>query len=127
MELVDWQQAGLPGHSGAVRYRRRIDAPAAGATVLLDLGEVRGTAEVFVDGAGAGVRVCSPYVFDLSGRIGPAGADVEILVLNTLGPHLDAVSPTPYVFDGQRRSGLFGPVRVLAGARRPSGALVSAG
>ena len=71
---------------------------------------MRGTAEVFVDGASAGVRVCSPYTFDLDGRSG-RGATLEILVLNTLGPHLDAVSPTPYVFAGQRRSGLFGPVR----------------
>jgi hypothetical protein len=63
---------------------------------------------VFVDGASAGVRVCSPYRFDVHSL---AGATLEILVLNTLGPHLDAVSPTPYVFDGQRRSGLFGPVR----------------
>ena len=113
MELVDWQEAGLPNHSGGVRYRRRLDAP-PGDAVLLDLGEVRGTAEVLVDGESAGVRVCSPYAFDLSGRIGPGGAVLEVLVLNTLGPHLDAVSPTPYVFDGQRRSGLFGPVRLLA-------------
>jgi hypothetical protein len=114
MELVDWQDAGLPNHSGAVRYRRRLDPP-QGETVRLDLGEVRGTAEVLIDGESAGVRVCSPYTFDLSGRIGAAGGDLEILVLNTLAPHLDAVSPTPYVFPGQRRSGLFGPVRVLVG------------
>ena len=118
MELGDWQDAGLSNHSGGVCYRRRLDAPPDAATVLLDLGEVRGTAEVFVGGESAGVRVCSPYAFDLTGRIGAAGADVEILVLNTLGPHLDAVSPTPHVFAGQRRSGLFGPVKVLVGARR---------
>ena len=87
--------------------------------MLLDLGEVRGTAEVFVDGESAGVRVCSPYTFDLTGRIGPGGATLEVLVLNTLGPHLDAVSPTPYVFAGQRRSGLFGPVRILMERDRP--------
>jgi hypothetical protein len=115
LELIDWQDAGLPNHSGAVRYRRALEPPPAGAALLLDLGEVRGTAEVFVDGESAGVRVCSPYRFDLSGRVGLRGATLEIVVLNTLGPHLDAVSPTPYVFDGQRRSGLFGPVRLLAG------------
>jgi hypothetical protein len=121
MELVDWQTAGLPNHSGAVRYRRRLDPLPPGATVRLDVGEVRGTAEVLVDGQTAGVRVCSPYTFDLSGRIGALGASLEIVVLNTLAPHLDAVSPTPYVFPGQRRSGLFGPVRVLVGAPRPVG------
>jgi hypothetical protein len=127
MELADWQDAGLGSHSGAVRYRRRLDPVAPGAAVVLDLGEVRGTAEVIVDGECAGVRVCSPYVFDITGRLGPQGASVEILVLNTLGPHLDAVSPTPYVFAGQRRSGLFGPVRVLVGAARPATALAETG
>ena len=113
MELVDWQDAGLPNHSGGVRYRRRLDA--AGRRVRLDLGEVRGTAEVFVDGESAGVRVCSPY------RVRPRRADRSAAARRSRsscstrsGPHLDAVSPTPYVFDGQRRSGLFGPVRLLA-------------
>jgi hypothetical protein len=119
MPLGDWQELGLASHSGGVRYRRRVTA-AEGSALRLDLGEVRGTAEVFVDGESVGVRVCSPYTFDLSGRIGPDGATVEILVLNTLGPHLDAVSPTPYVFAGQRRSGLFGPVRLLAGQEAES-------
>jgi hypothetical protein len=124
MEPVDWQDAGLANHSGGVRYRRRLEPAPPGAALLLDLGEVRGTAEAFVDGESAGVRVCSAYVFDLTGRVGADGATLEILVLNTLGPHLDAVGPTPYVFPGQRRSGLFGPVRVLVGAARPAGALV---
>jgi hypothetical protein len=115
MQLIEWQDAGLPNHSGAVRYRRRLEPP-QGEVVLLDLGEVRGTTEVLIDGESAGIRVCSPYTFDLSGRVGTDGAALEILVLNTLGPHLDAVSPTPYVFPGQRRSGLFGPVRMLVGA-----------
>jgi hypothetical protein len=111
MELVDWQAAGLTSHSGGVRYRRRLNAVAG--RVVLDLGEARGTAEVFVDGESAGVRVCSPYRFDLAGRVAKGGL-LEVLVLNTLGPHLDAVGPTPHVLPGQRRSGLFGPVRVLS-------------
>ena len=48
---------------------------------------------------------------------------LEVLVLNTLGPHLDAVSPTPYVFPGQRASGLLGPVRLLVGAANTDQAL----
>jgi hypothetical protein len=112
MELCDWQDAGLEGHSGAVRYRRRIVAAAAGGGLRLDLGEVRGTAELLVDGVRAGVRVCSPYAFDLTGRVKDGGATIEIVVCNTLAPHLDAVSPTPYILPGQKRSGLFGPVTV---------------
>jgi hypothetical protein len=116
-ELADWQDIGLHSHSGAVRYRRHIEAPGgdpgggdAPPLAILDLGEVRGTAEVLVDGRQVGVRVCSPYAFDLSGRVGPGGAELEVLVCNTLAPHLDAVGPTPFVLAGQKRSGLFGPV-----------------
>jgi hypothetical protein len=113
MRLGDWQERGLPCHSGAVRYRRRLEGIADGR-VSLDLGTVRGTAEVFVNRDSAGVRVCSPYVFDLTGRIA-RDAELEIVVFNTLASHLDAVSPTPYVFDGQKRSGLLGPVTLRVG------------
>lgn len=106
MELGDWQDAGLSSHSGAVAYRRTLgEMPRDRAR--LDLGEVRGTAEVFVDGHSCGVRVCSPYAFDVEEA---SGAELEVRVFNTLAPHLDAISPTPYVYAGQKRSGLFGPI-----------------
>jgi hypothetical protein len=66
---------------------------------------------VLVDGESCGARICSPYAFDVHAR---PGAQLEIRVFNTLAPHLDAVSPTPYVFAGQKRSGLFGPVTLAA-------------
>lgn len=113
IQLGDWRSQGLAGYSGGLRYRRRLDRVPAGR-LRLDLGVVRGTAELLVDGESVGVRVCSPYRFEFSA--GP-GSIVEILVMNTLGPHLDAISPTHYVFEGQTRSGILGPVR-LAGCRQ---------
>ncbi|MEU6796480.1 hypothetical protein ABZ907_32715 [Nonomuraea wenchangensis] len=109
MRLGDWEERGLPGYSGGVRYRTTVTAPAAGPG-LLDLGRVRGTAEVVVDGKPCGVRVCSPYRFPV--ELAEGVNVVEILVLGTLGPYLDEVSPTHFVFAGQRASGLFGPVRL---------------
>ena len=117
MDLVDWELAGLGNHSGGVRYRRRLDLGRfEGSAPVLELGTVRGTAELFIDGESAGVRVCSPYSFDLRDWTGAGVVTLEVLVLNTLAPHLDAVSPTPYVFAGQRVSGLLGPVRLVVGA-----------
>ncbi|GLY84440.1 glycosylhydrolase-like jelly roll fold domain-containing protein [Actinoallomurus iriomotensis] len=112
IELGDWETAGLAEYSGGVRYRRRIDLPEA-APVTLDLGRVRGTAEVTVNGHPAGTRVCSPYRFDLTDAVQPGENEIEILVYGTLAPYLDAVSPTHFVFPGQRVSGLFGPVHLL--------------
>ncbi|MGW6601881.1 glycosyl hydrolase [Streptomyces sp. NPDC055036] len=113
----DWESRGLAEYSGGVRYTRVMTLPADAGTgqVSLDLGRVRGTAEVRVDGVAAGVRVCSPYVFDLTGLAGPGDRTVEITVFGTLAPYLDAVSPTHFVFPGQRVTGLMGPVRLITG------------
>jgi hypothetical protein len=108
--LGDWRDQGLAGYSGGLRYRRRLDDVPAGRA-RLDLGRVRGTAELFVDGESVGVRVCSPYRFEFEAA---PGARLEVLVMNTLGPHVDAISPTHYVFDGQTSSGVFGPVTLAA-------------
>jgi hypothetical protein len=110
IELGDWRSRGLAGYSGGLRYRRRLgDVPSG--RLLLDLGFVRGTAELLVDGESVGVRVCSPYRFEFAAA---PGSMMEVLVMNTLGPHIDAISPTHYVFDGQTRSGIFGPVTLAA-------------
>ncbi|MFG1942524.1 hypothetical protein [Nonomuraea sp. NPDC048826] len=108
MRLGDWEERGLAGYSGGVRYRTTVTARAGAG--LLDLGRVRGTAEVTVNGRPCGIRVCSPYVFDVG--LDDGENVVEILVLGTLGPYLDEVSPTHFVFAGQRVSGLLGPVRL---------------
>jgi hypothetical protein len=117
IEQGDWETVGLAEYSGGVRYRTRVDLT-AGCRTVLDLGRVRGTAEVSVNGRSAGVRVCSPYRFDLTDAVREGANDLEVLVFGTLAPYLDAVSPTHFVFPGQRASGLFGPVRLL---RAPGG------
>jgi len=115
--LGDWQEQGLVDYSGAVRYRRAIDLLELGVDdrIWLDLGEVRGTSEVFIEGESMGVRVLHPYRFELTEAVRERSGMVtlEILVTNTLGPYLDAVSPTPFVLEGQKVSGLFGPVRLV--------------
>lgn len=116
MRLGNWEDRGLAGYSGGVRYKRRIEWKGAGGErtrPLLDLGRVRGTAEVLINGASAGVRIWSPYAFDLSGLLSPGENELEVRVFNTLGPYLDAVSPTRFVFEGQRVSGMMGPVKLL--------------
>ncbi|MGW6773486.1 glycosyl hydrolase [Streptomyces sp. NPDC055037] len=116
----DWESRGLAEYSGGVRYRRVMTLGGGTGQVSLDLGRVRGTAEVRVDGVTAGVRVCSPYVFDLTGLAGPGERTVEITVFGTLAPYLDATSPTHFVFPGQRVTGLMGPVRLITGPPGPT-------
>ena len=110
MPLGDWETHGLSEYSGGVRYTRRLVLPAA---ATLDLGRVRGTAEVLIDGISIGSRFCSPYTFDLTG-VEPGGHTLTIEVFGTAAPYLDAVSPTHFIFPGQKTSGLFGPVTLSA-------------
>lgn len=113
IELRPWAELGLGAYAGGLRYRTTFSLPNQEAGDLtLDLGQVRGTAEVWLNGAPAGIRFLSPYRFALTG-LARAGENIlEVLVCNTLAPYLRAVSPTHYVFPGQELSGLLGPVTI---------------
>ncbi len=117
MQLGDWKDLGLTDYSGMVRYHQQLrlpDLPDDG-DLLLDLGDIRGSAEVRVNGESAGILVVAPFSINITAQARSAGGrvDIEIRVANTLGPYQDAVSPTSFVLDGQTTSGLFGPVRIL--------------
>lgn len=108
-----WADAGLASYSGGVRYRREFDLDDDVELVGLDLGNVRGTVEVSLNGKPVGVRVWSPYRFDLTGGVRSGRNVLEVTVFNTLGPYLDDASPTRAVFAGQRLSGMLGPARLV--------------
>jgi hypothetical protein len=110
MHLGDWQEQGLRSYSGGLRYACSFTAPKSKKPLQLDLGRVRGTVEVRVNGKSAGVRVLSPWRFDLVPLLKPGKNSLEVIVYNTLAPWLRAISPTHYIFPGQEVSGLFGPV-----------------
>ena len=93
-----------------------IDDPTHWAGV--DLGQVRGTAEVEVNGASAGARVWSPYRFDLSGKLKPGQNVIVVRVFNTLAPYLKGASPTHSIFRGQDVSGMMGPVMLVSEGQR---------
>ncbi|MCC6729544.1 MAG: hypothetical protein IT208_09435 [Chthonomonadales bacterium] len=116
-----WAARGLPSYSGGLRYERTIDLSAAqaAAPLALDLGRVRGTAEVSVNGRPAGVRIWRPYRFRLAGLLRPGPNRIAVVVYNTLAPWFGAGYPTPYVYPGQELSGLLGPVRLTDERRGP--------
>jgi hypothetical protein len=113
-ELRPWDELGLSALGGAVRYARRcrVDRP-EGARAVLDLGLVRGTAEVRVDGMLVDTLFAGPWRSDVSEAV-EAGREhlVEVTVRGTLAPYLDVASPTSAVMAGQTSHGLFGPVRL---------------
>jgi len=115
LPLGSWHTLGLRSYSGGIVYTTRLpaDPERAGARWVLDLGRVRGTAEVSVNGRGAGIRIAPPWQFDLTRLLGTEAADISVKVFGTLGPHYRIANQTPYVYPGQEVTGLFGPVRLL--------------
>ena len=106
VQLGSWRDLGLRGWSGGVRYRRTVSRSSSPA--LLDLGRVRGSVDVHLDGERVGSAFCAPYRFELPGGIGTA--ELTVTVYNTLAPFLDESTPTLWVFPSQLESGLLGPV-----------------
>ncbi|HEY3391446.1 MAG TPA: glycosyl hydrolase [Lacipirellulaceae bacterium] len=108
--LGDWCRYGLEYYSGGIRYVRRIQLDDVGESheVSLDLGDVRTSAEVKVNGRSLGVRLARPFVFNVSDAIQPGDNEIEVVVLNTLANYLSA-GHSKYVFEGQTVSGLLGP------------------
>ncbi len=111
--LGDWRTAlHLPHHSGVVEYEAEVEVEGGGAQAWLDLGYVRGTAQVWVDGRDAGVRLWHPFRFVLPPAGGAGRHRIRVRVTNTLGAHYEVGRPTSLVAGGQGAGGLFGPVRL---------------
>ena len=108
LPLGDWRGLGLGGWSGGVTYSRSLEVP-AGPDPVLDLGRVRGSVSVLVDGEPVGEAFCAPYRFGLRGGAGRR-VRVDVTVHNTLAPYLAEATPTAWAFPSQLASGLLGPV-----------------
>jgi hypothetical protein len=108
--LGDWREVlALPTFSGAVDYERSVEGWAAGGA--LDLGRVRGTAEVWVDGVSLGVRLWHPYRYRVPPACGPGPRRLRVRVTNTLGAYYSDGKPTDLDPPEQWAGGWWGPLR----------------
>ncbi len=110
--LGDWDEYGLGAYSGGVRYTQAFECGEAGKQAILDLGDVRGSVDVVVNGTHCSTLIAAPYRCDISQAIQAGANNLEITLYNTLASYIEATSPTNYVFKDQTRSGLYGPVHV---------------
>jgi len=80
--LLSWTDISELRHfSGSLVYRAEFDGPRA-STAVLDLGDVREIAEVFVNGKPAGVVWKRPYRVDVSGLVKPGHNEIRVIVTN---------------------------------------------
>ncbi len=114
VDTGDWRAFGLRGYSGLGIYQKEVelDSLPANARIILDLGEVYSTASVHVNEKPIATRVSRPFHYDISSAIKPGKNQITIEVANTMANYWSHETPTRYVFEGQKKSGLYGPVRL---------------
>lgn len=116
IEIGDWRAIGLGSWSGAVRYERELHVEAGAKSLTLDLGRVRGSATIEVDGETVARLFCAPFRAELlapdpaAGQPAPSTIRVTVTVYNTIAPFLDETTPTSWTFPSQLVSGVLGPV-----------------
>ena len=107
---------GFETKAGTAQFACELELPKVGYA-LLDLGNVYETAEVFVNGMSAGVKLCRPYVFDLTPLLKVGKNRLAIEVTNTLGTTVrDALSH----YLPMEPFGIEGPVRLTVENRLPA-------
>lgn len=113
--LGDWSLHGLATYSGMAVYRKSFIAPELppGAQAWLDLGQLSATAEVRINGRIAATLIAPPWQCEVTPFLVPGENQVSVTVANTLANHYRVGIPTPYAFEHQTPSGLFGPVQCL--------------
>jgi hypothetical protein len=82
-----------------------------GGRALLDLGEVRGSVAVRVNGEDCGVVFCAPWRIEVPLRQGDN--EFELEVAGTLAPLVARGVPTVYGPEDQRACGILGRPRLL--------------
>ena len=133
--LKSWSEYGQADYSGIVRYRKRFhvapDLMGAKQDLYLDLGEVRYSARVVLNGNDLGVRAWRPFRWPVGNVVRQGSNALEIEIANTAANEL-AANPArlkdlerkgwlqnSYIgrylaFDKEMTaSGLLGPVRLL--------------
>lgn len=129
--LSDWSansDAGIRYFSGAATYSQALKIDPAwlrdGGRIMLNLGDVRELAVVYVDGKEIATAWHPPYRVDLTEKVGPGRHRLEIKVVNLwanrlIGDKQPGATPVAYAPQSTyqadsplRPSGLLGPVRL---------------
>ncbi len=109
-----WTSTGLANYSGAASYERDFALPPQyqGKRLLLDLGEVGVTAEVWVNGKRIGERAWKPFRLDITEAVRPGANHLKIVVRNTEA-NARAVEGHRPLLKNITLNGLHGPVKVM--------------
>ncbi len=123
---TDFDDHGIKYFSGTATYRKTftLSSENTGKKCILDLGEVRDLAEVFVNGKSAGILWKKPFLIDITALLHPGENELKIEVVNMWTNRLtgdlllkpeDRFCRTNQPWGGNiiQPSGLLGPVKFL--------------
>lgn len=107
--IGDWSGIeGLKAYSGGAWYRTEVNFDSLdGKSVYLDLRRVISTARVKVNGHDAGMRLSSPWKFDLTRHLQKGKNLIEVFVCNTAANYYLSV---PTLYRGSIEAGILSPV-----------------
>lgn len=84
---------GFEDRAGTVSYNTELTLKNNGYGIFIELENVYETAEVFINGRSVGIKICAPYVFDITESAIDGLNKIKIEVTNTLGAgNQDALS-----------------------------------
>jgi len=115
IQTGDWSKMGvLKAYSGGMWYRKNIHLKKSQLSdeLVLDLGEVCATAEVYINGKKAGLCITKPFNLMINDFVQEGNNYFEILIYSTLSNHYSTI-PTPKIYKKSFKAGLIGPVKIL--------------
>lgn len=85
--MISWTESNIPGikyFSGTAVYQNsfKVADGAANKPIMLNLGEVRDLAEIFVNGKSAGILWKKPYEADISHLVKTGDNELKIEIVN---------------------------------------------
>ena len=113
---ASWHRQGLDSFAGVILHRAQVKVAQA-CKAILDLGEVRGSVGVRVNGVDCGVVFCAPWRTAVPLRAGENLVELE--VAGTLAPLVARGVPTVYGPEDQRACGIVGRPRLLMPGTSP--------
>ena len=108
---ASWQSLGFGDYAGAVIFETVFDWK-IGNRALLCLRKVRGTVEVWLNQQPLGVRLWSPYQFELTPALKLGENTLRIVVTGTLASYFAGHSPTHYAPAHQEVTGILGDIDI---------------
>ena len=83
--LQSWYSYGLQQYTGYVDYETTyVTTRKPGSKILLDLGNVKYMAEVFVNDKSVGARLWPPFIFDISNELAKGKNKIRIRIGNLM-------------------------------------------